>query len=147
MAKITMQEFDILRYLGSWKEAASIPQAYEKNCTNAYAIYGLNLDNSFSIDNYCEDKDGLLIDSVQGVGIKQPGQFSKSRFLVKFTHGEQGTYWVYDTNYTEYAIVSNQDQSVLWILSRDKSVTPEFKQTLLRKCQEFNLPADKLVWR
>ena len=142
----TMKNFDAKRYIGVWHEIALIPKVYESDCDSALAIYSLN-DDILNIENLCL-YEGNIIDNVQGFGIVQTEYQCNSKLLIEFeVNGEKtfGTYWVYLTDYNMFSIVSNEEHNSLWILSRNQTISGDYKVQLSEYCKLMGLDTNDLV--
>ena len=126
----TVNFVDLNRYLGTWYEIASIPQIFSKGCTCSKAQYSLRDDGDLNVINSC-NKGSVTgkLKTVEGTA-EVVDKKTNAKLKVTFFWPFSGDYWVIglDADY-RYAVVSNDDGSSLWILSR----TPILDKELIAK--------------
>ncbi len=130
---------DLQKYSGKWYEIANIPKWFERGCKNTTALYvpnaeGLKVYNRCFADGEWKESVGQAyttgIDGVLGVS---------------FFPGIYGNYTV-TYNDQDVSVVTNQDKSTLWILSRTPSLTSDKKRKVMDWLQTHQFPIDKLQW-
>ena len=128
-----VESVDLDRYLGQWFEVASIPQSFQRGCSDSQAEYSKMSRNRIRVINTCL-KNGRtkrvkgkawIADSVTNAKLK-----------VQFFWPFKGDYWIIelDEDY-QYAVVGNPDRSSLWILSRTRQISDELYDDLLRRIE------------
>lgn len=110
------------KYLGLWYEIARKPFEYEDpNSSNTTASYSMNYDGSLCVEN------STIVNGKRktSIGKAVPKNGNWSHLRVSFFIGAWADYRIIllDKNY-RYSVVSNEDDSVIWILSR----TPYLKE-------------------
>lgn len=80
---VPVASVDIARYLGTWKQIADIPQAYEVFCVgDVTANYSLNADGTVRVANTCAGPFGLTIPTTGAARVLNPG--ANSQLQVSF---------------------------------------------------------------
>lgn len=130
----TVDFVDLNRYLGTWYEIGSFPQRFSKGCHCTRAKYSLREDGDIAVLNTCnrDAVDGKL--STANGRAKVVDKKTNAKLKVSFFWPFYGDYHIIglDSDY-RYAVVSNEEGSTLWILSR----TPELAKDLLDQALEI----------
>jgi len=124
----TVDHVNLKRYLGNWYEIASIPQRFSEGCHCTRAKYGLRRDGQISVFNSC-NKDSVNGELSEARGFARvDDEETNAKLRVSFFWPFFGDYWIIglDSHY-RYAVVSNEEGTSLWILSR----TPKLNKKLL----------------
>lgn len=123
---------DVPRYLGEWRQIASIPQWFEAFCvSDTVANYSLNDDNTVRVSNRCVGPLGANIVTRGRARILDP--VTNAQLQVTFVPGLNGG-WSYpgDTpNYIvigigeayDWAVVGSPERSSAFVLSRTPALT------------------------
>ncbi len=122
---------DWMRYLGTWYELASLPQAFERGCVGARAHYSLPYSGAaIQVRNTCYRS---ASDSAQTTDIRGEARVvGRGRLYVDFaqTYGAQhdadralGNYWVLalGPGYV-WAVVGSPDRSAAFVLARREAL-------------------------
>lgn len=125
----TVDRVDLARYEGTWYEIASLPQWYQRNCTAVEARYFLRADGKVDVLNLCR-KHHINGPVKLVLGTARTVSPDNSKLKVRFGLIE-GDYWVLrlGDNY-EYAAVGTPDREALWILSRQRTISPAVYERL-----------------
>ena len=130
-----VEELDLKNYLGRWYDVRSIPNRFQKGCTNTTATYSLNSDNSLRVENECtlnEDGERKVSRVVGKAWVKNEG---RSKLKVSFaclfglcTELAGGNYWVLalgpiENELYSWAIVGEPKRKYGWILSRTTALS------------------------
>ncbi len=133
----TVESVDVSRYLGTWYELGSVKQFFSVGLVNTKAQYSLRPDGNIRVQNsgnyFAANGPRSEI-----VGSAVPVDASNARLNVSFTGSTSsqgpGNYWIVDLDPDyQWAIVSDQTGTSGFILSRTRSVTPEFYAELVQK--------------
>lgn len=116
----TLSNVDLNSYLGLWYELYKIPQWFE------------HPDGYNTTAEYILDENGILVvknttyingEPVEIIGTAKSEDESNSKLIVNFSGYGFGNYYIIKLgNNYEYSIVTNQDGTALWILSRTKEI-------------------------
>ncbi len=157
----TINELDIVEYMGDWHQVALIPNKFQKNCySNTMASYSLLPENKkgithIEVNNSCFKKNG---DFQSGLGKARvnPKFDSTAKLQVAFANilGKTlwftaGDYWVLDIGEDyEYVVVGEPKRKLGWILARSMSLSKEKLQEIkdLLYKQGYN-PCDFIMSR
>lgn len=115
--------------MGKWNEVASYPMPFSLDCLNATADYTLMSNGKVNVVNTCFSAQG----SREALGLayaESAEELSEGRLKIEFefpTPGMEGPgdYWVLDTDYKSFSIVSGpggSQGSGLYLLSREPTV-------------------------
>ena len=142
-----VEDFKVDRYLGKWHEIARLDHSFERGLTQVSAEYSLRKDGGIAVVNrgYSEKKKAWK--SIEGkayfVNEKDSG-FLKVSFFGPF----YGSYVIFDLDHENYrhALVCGPDKSYLWILAREKKLSPEIQKALVAKAKSEGFDTDKLIY-
>ena len=144
--ELAVKNFDSNQYLGKWFEVARMDFKFEKDMKNVTAQYSL--------------KDNGMIDVLnKGFNMKK-GEWKEANGKAKFAKSKDiGALKVsfFGPFYSEYnvvmmdpdykvALVFGESTKYLWILSREKTISTETKNKLVKFAKEKGYNTDELVW-
>lgn len=131
---------DMNEYAGKWYEIASYPSWFEAGCKNVTATYKPEQGN-IKVMNACY-RNGRFEESI---GTAYPtGHYGM--LAVEFVPGIYGNYTVTYRDH-DTSIVTNQDRSYLWILSRHPTMNAAKKAKLIQWLRTHDFNTEKLVYR
>ena len=138
-------EIDTAAYLGRWREAARLPNRFERGCVGATAEYSLRDDGMIAVRNTCIRADGSTRAAVGRA--RRVGQGDEGKLKVSFFGPFWGDYWVLDRA-PDYAwsIVGEPSGRYLWVLTRSPSITPEQRAAFETRLSELGYDTSALVW-
>lgn len=146
----TVEDFDPSRYSGLWYEVGKQDMVWERDCSSAQAVYAWDSNQQvLLVENTCFDENGDKKRSRYGqariANVKDPG-----KLLLKFTDGlpsypGESPYWVYHTDYTNYAIVGGSSGRYLWLLSRAPTIPREDATEIMRYISSLGYDPNKLL--
>jgi apolipoprotein D and lipocalin family protein len=141
----TVEKVDLQKYLGTWYEIARFEHFFEKNCKNVSANYSMIDEEAIKVINKCTKN--TTNEKKEVIGRAYAVDDSNSKLKVSFFRPFYGDYWVLilDENY-EYVVVGTASREFLWILARDKTITPEIKNSILKKLPSLGFDSSKLIW-
>ncbi len=142
----TVEHVELQRYLGTWYEIASFPQAFQRGCTATTASYSLNASagehQEVRVENRCR------ADTLDGPGRRAVGRArvvdasETAKLEVSFFGPFWGAYWVIDLapDYS-YAVVGHPSRDYLWVLSRTPELAPATYDAILERlrAQHYDL--------
>lgn len=135
---------DIKKFSGLWYEIARIENSFQTSCVASSVEYKLQENNTYDVYNRCfeNELDGKLIE-YNGFAKLENNQLFMRYFLVFRT-----SYKIEYLNDYKTAVVSNDDYSNLWIMSRtpniDKNELEEILNDLKNKMDISKLVFTKL---
>lgn len=136
-ATTTVESVDVSRYLGTWYELGSVKQFFSVGLVNSKAEYSLRPDGNIRVENtgnyFAANGPVARI-----VGSAFPVDASNARLNVSFSGSNSstgvGNYWIVDLDPDyQWAIVSDPTGRSGFILSRSRSVSPEFYAELVQR--------------
>lgn len=115
---------DLARYIGTWHEIARFAMYFQNQCVGDVTANYSKMDNGkIKVINRCRTQDGKF-DQAEGSAsvVENTGN---SQLKVSFFWPFRADYWVIglDPDY-RWAVVGNPNRKYLWILSRDKTISP-----------------------
>jgi apolipoprotein D and lipocalin family protein len=141
-----IKPFKVESYLGKWYEIARFDYRFEKNLNNTTATHSLNRDGTLNVENSGYDYQKRVWKKATGRA-RFVGPANEAKLKVSFFGPFYAGYNVValDDNYS-YALVAGKNLNYLWILSREKSIPENIKQSFLQKGREIGYDTKKLVW-
>ncbi|MBT0722308.1 lipocalin family protein [Rosenbergiella collisarenosi] len=138
--------FDIQKYQGRWFEVARLENRFEKGLTHVTATYRLQDDGTVAVINRgFNPKKGQWSESIGKA--RFTGSADRAALKVSFFGPFYASYNVIalDDNY-QTALVCGPDRSYLWLLSRQRHLTPALRQTMLAKAKQAGFATEQLIW-
>lgn len=130
----TVAAVDVDRYIGTWYEAASIPNWFQAKCASDTRARYRRQDDRLEVFNSCRRADGSL-DSATGVAEVVPDS-GNAKLRVSFFRPFYGDYWVLalDADY-RWALVGEPGRRYGWVLSRAPNMATADLETALARAQ------------
>jgi len=143
---MAIKQFEKEKYLGKWYEIARLDFKFEKNLNNTTAEYSFNKNGTIRVDNKGyntkKEKWEQAIGKAKFVGVDSVGMLKVS-FFGPFYGGYNVI--AIDSEY-KYALVAGSSLKYLWILSREKSIPVEVKNSYLKFAKEIGYNTSDLLW-
>lgn len=138
----TVERVELQRYAGTWYEIASLPNRFQRGCTDTTATYGVRDDGRVSVRNDCLRNDERA--SIEGVA--WPVDDSNARLKVRFFWPFAGDYQVIalDDDY-RWAVVGHPSRDYLWILARTPRIDEDLYEDLISRARAQGFDVAKLV--
>ena len=135
--------FDAARYMGTWHEIARLPKWFERDLNNVTATYELDGD-MLKITNRGWRSGEEKVSTAVGyfAGAADEGAFRISFF--RPFYGDYRIIWL-SPDY-DLALVTGEDRSSLWILARDKNLSAERRDTLVKMASDWGFDVSKLEY-
>lgn len=142
---LPVAQIDQHRYLGLWHEQARLPNSFEDGCQRAMAEYAARDDGLISVVNTCVDERGER--RIARGRARPTGAAGEGKLKVSFFGPFWADYWVLDRgeNY-EWSIVGEPEGRYLWVLTREREITPERRTAFERRITELGYRPAELVW-
>ena len=148
-SKITMPpvvgDFDANRYLGKWYEIARYDHHFQKRLINVEAIYRRATDHTIEVINKGVDSRTGEIKEIRGIGYiddnLEVGDFEVSFFMPFYPHYR---ILYLDENY-QNAVIGGDSYDYLWILSREREITPNQLNIMLYEIDKLGYDSSKLI--
>lgn len=138
--------FELDRYLGKWYEIARLDHSFERGLEQVSAEYTPGEDGSVRVINRgYSPKDGWK--SAEGKA-RFVGPTDEGYLKVSFFGPFYGSYIVFglDRDNYQYAFVSGNTTSYLWLLARTPTVSDEVKEQFLQQARELDFPVEELIF-
>lgn len=138
--------FESARYLGKWYEIARLDHRFERGLSQVTAEYAQRDDGAIRVVNRGFDEGKGEWKETEGKATFVEGP-SVGYLKVSFFGPFGGSYVVteLDPDY-RYSLVTGNDRSYLWILSRTPALDEPTKKRLLQKAQALGYDTSKLIW-
>ncbi|MCH9638326.1 MAG: lipocalin family protein [Betaproteobacteria bacterium] len=144
---VPVKNFDETKYLGKWYEIARLDHSFERGLSRVTAEYELRSDGGIKVvnrgfsvaENRWKEADG------KAYFVKASNEgYLKVSFFGPF----YGSYIVFDLdkeNY-QYAFVSGQNTSYLWLLSRTPTISKEVIERFITKSKALGFDTNSLIF-
>lgn len=143
---VAVKPFEVERYLGKWFEIARFDYRFEKNLNQVTAEYSQNDDGTISVVNrgynYQEKEWKQATGKAKFVRQKNEAMLKVS-FFGPFYSGYNVV--AIDPDY-KYALVAGESLDYLWILSREKTIPREIRDSYRQKAASIGYDTSKLIW-
>lgn len=117
-----VSNFDAVRYMGKWYEIARLPKWFERGLKNVTADYSLKGDSLIVVNRGFRDGEEQVATAVgHFAGARNVGEF-KISFFRPF-YGDYRIIWLSPVG--DVAMVTSDDRSSLWILSRREKLSED----------------------
>ena len=138
--------FEASRYLGKWYEVARLENRFERGLEQVTATYGKRSDGGISVLNRGYDPVKNKWNESEGKAYFT-GEPTTAALKVSFFGPFYGGYNVaaLDPSY-RWSLVVGPDRGYVWILSRDKQLTPEVREQVLAQARKLGIDVDRLIW-
>lgn len=144
-------DFDVDRYLGQWYEIARLDHRFERGLEDVSASYSRMEDGGIAVRNRGYDPE--TGEWREAVGRAYPlGDPTVASLKVSFFGPFYGGYHVValggDPSGGPYrdALVSGPSRDYLWILSRERALSPARRGALLETARNAGFDVDALIW-
>ncbi len=146
-----VDEVDLERYTGTWREIARLPQWFQRGCYNATAEYRLNDDGSLKVINRC-DKVDEKPSRAEGRARVVEGS-NNARLKVRFDNWfsnlfptiAEGNYWIIHLSEDyDVVMIGEPTRDYLWILARESELPDARYEKLVAKAEGLGFPVDEL---
>lgn len=142
-----VKEFNLNQYLGKWYEIARLDHSFERGLVRVTAEYSLRDDGGVRVVNK-----GFSISENRWKEAEGKAYFVKGQDVghlkVSFFGPFYGSYAVFDLdkeNY-QYAFVSSNNTSYLWLLARTPTVSKEIIDRFVKKSKALGFDTDALIF-
>jgi apolipoprotein D and lipocalin family protein len=128
----TVERVELPRYIGKWHEIALLPNRFQAQCiADTTATYAMKDNGNIEVTNRCKLADGKYETALGEAKLAKPDNTTKLKvrfapWYLSWLPQVWGNYWVIklEPNY-QYAVVSEPDRKMLWILSRTPTMNAE----------------------
>lgn len=142
-----VDNFNVTRYQGKWYEIARLDHRFERGLSNVSADYSPRDDGGIKVINrgYKDEKSEWKESEGKAYFVESP---TTGYLKVSFFGPFYGSYVVMDLDRENYAysLVTGNDKSYLWILSRTPTMDEATKKRLIDKAQALGYETSKLIW-
>ena len=141
-----VKPFVLEKYLGKWYEIARIDFRFEKGLNNVTATYTMKDNGMVKVDNkgydYAKDKWKGSMGKAKFARNENEGMLRVS-FFGPFYAGYNVI--ALDADY-KYALVAGDNYDYLWILSREKTIPEDVKQSYLTIAKNSGYDVNRLIY-
>ena len=139
--------FALNRYLGQWYEIARLDHAFERGLSNVSAHYSLREDGGVAVLNRGYDEQAKVWKTAEGRAYFI-GEPTVGSLKVSFFGPFYGGYHIVALDHEQYAwaMISGPDRDYLWILARNRQLSPAVLEPLLQQAKVLGFAADRLIW-
>ena len=143
---MAVKSFEKEKYLGKWYEIARFDFKFEKNLNNTTANYSMDADGTIKVLNrgYNYVTGEWKEASGKAKFVADPAvAMLKVSFFGPFYSGYNVI--ALDPDY-RYALIAGASLEYLWILSRDKTIPEDIKNSYISKAREIGFKTENLIW-
>lgn len=139
--------FDVERYKGKWYEIARLDHSFERGLTNVSATYRPQADGSVEVINRGYDAEEGKWREAVGRALFT-GSSDRGSLKVSFFGPFYGGYHVVALDQQDYrwAMVMGPDRGYLWILARERQLSPAVRAALLRQAVALGVNTEAVIW-
>ena len=150
----TVERVDLQRYIGKWHEIALLPNRFQAQCiADTTATYAMKDNGNIEVTNRCKLADGKYEVALGEAKLATPNDTTKLKvrfapWYLSWLPQVWGNYWVImlDPNY-QYAVVSEPDRKMLWILSRTPTLNDETLTNIKSRLTALAFDVTKLQFK
>ena len=143
---VTVDDFELERYLGTWYEIARLDHRFERGLSNVTANYSMKEDGGVRVLNRGRNADGEW-EEAEGKAyfVDRP---DAGRLKVSFFGPFYGGYNIVELDKVDYgyALVVGPNRDYLWILARQPDLDAATLQRLVAAARELDFPVDDLIY-
>lgn len=143
----TVASVDLERYAGTWFEIARLPNSFEKGLKCVTANYEIRPDGKITVTNRgVNERQRGDISIAKGIA-KVPDPSQPGRLKVSFFRPFWGRYYIMelDSDGYTYALVGDPSRKYLWILAREREISPELYDRLVEKANSQGFDTAQLI--
>lgn len=139
--------FEVDRYMGTWYEVARLDHRFERGLSNVTASYSLQDDGTVRVVNR-----GFSLDDQEWDDAIGKASFVEATDLaylkVSFFGPFYGAYVVFELDQEDYqyAFVSGNTTSYLWLLSRTPTIDDALRARFIEKITTLGFDPQGLIW-
>ncbi len=142
-----VQPFELERYLGKWYEIARLDHSFERGLQQVTAEYSVRDDGGVRVVNRgFSAADGEWREAEgKAYFVRGPGEgYLKVSFFGPF----YGSYAIFelDRKDYQYAFVSGPDESYLWLLARNPTVSEALRARFVQQAQALGFDTERLIF-
>jgi apolipoprotein D and lipocalin family protein len=144
---VPVRDFELNRYLGKWYEIARLDHSFERGMQQVSAEYSLREDGGVQVVNRGFSTSKNEWKNIEGKAYFV-GSEAEGHLKVSFFGPFYSSYIVFELdkqNY-EYACVSGNSTSYLWLLSRTPVVSEDIISRFKARAAELGFDTDKLIF-
>lgn len=144
---VPVDNFELERYLGLWYEIARTDNRYERGLEGVTAEYTLLDEGKIKVFNRGWNEKKGSWNEVDGRGYKISDP-DKGTLKVTFFWPFYAGYHIFELDHEgyQYALVSGDNHSYMWILARTKELPQDTIDVLLEKAEAAGFDTDELIW-
>lgn len=144
---LAVDGFDAARYTGNWYEIARLDNFFERGLTCASATYCIQPDGSIKVINRGFDPLKKKWKEACGRAVFI-GEKNRGLLKVSFFGPFYGVYKIVNLDKKAYrwSLVIGGNTQYLWILSKDKNIPSEVKESLVKEASELGFNTSALIW-
>lgn len=138
--------FELNRYLGKWYEIARLDHSFERGLSNVSATYSPRDDGGVKVVNRGYDDRSGVWKEAEGRAYFT-GEPRVGSLKVSFFGPFYGGYHIVALDKTHYswAMISGPSRDYLWILARQRRLSPAVLDDLLKRAGALGFATDQLI--
>ena len=144
---LPVNNFQPDRYMGKWYEIARLDHSFEQGLSDVSAHYKLLPNGNVEVINRGYNADKKEWRDITGLA-KFLGKSTIGSLKVSFFWPFYGGYHIANLDKQNYswAIVIGPSREYLWILAREKTLSPKLLDQLIKKVSKLDIDTNELIW-
>lgn len=141
-----VKNFQSNRYLGQWYEIARLDHSFERGLEQVTATYSMREDGGIKVINRGYDTSSQKWQEAEGKAYFVGGK-TEGHLKVSFFGPFYGSYIIFDLgNDYEYSLITSNNRSYLWLLSRTPVIDDKLKVDLINKMAKLGFNTNELIF-
>lgn len=141
-----VKNFQSNRYLGQWYEIARLDHSFERGLEKVTAAYSMREDGGIKVINRGYDTSSQKWQEAEGKAYFVGGK-TEGHLKVSFFGPFYGSYIIFDLgNDYEYSLITSNNRSYLWLLSRTPVIDDKLKVDLINKMAKLGFNTNELIF-
>jgi len=142
-----VKDFELEKYLGKWYEIARLDHSFERGLDSVTAQYSMKDDSGVKVINRGFNTEDNEWSKAEGKAYFVNND-NEGYLKVSFFGPFYGSYVIFELdkeNY-QYAFISGNTTSYLWLLSRTPKVSKELMERFLNRSRELGFNTEELIF-
>ena len=142
--RFALSSIELSRYAGPWYEIERIPNSFQGNLSNVKATYTPRSDGNITVTNEGTNPDGSF-SSIEGIAIPSnpPKAILKVSFFYPVIFSDYYVVGLDTVNYS-HAMVGSPTPNILWILSRNPTLSTDIIEGYKQSARAMGYSVDLL---
>ena len=143
ISKLSIQNFEIHKFMGLWYEVAYIPNSFQNIHKNGQYEYFIDKNKHIILQKFLQTDSGKAVnseDEINFIWTQKQGALEIQSFPKQIQNIVK-----IDANY-QYAMIFGETTDELYILSRTKTLPEPIKMVYLNYAKSKEIDINKIIW-